>query len=204
MILLLCITSLSVLPVRAQSDEAEELVLDIEKLAQLKQILSKMYDGYKILTDGYNKVKEITSGNFNLHEIFLDGLYLVSPEVKKYRRVADIISDQATILSEYKSTFQKLQGAGVFSPDQLIYLGGAYDKLLDASLQGISELTLILTDQKTRMSDDERLQAIDRVYANMKSNLVFLRSFNRENSMTAAQRLKERAEIQSIDNLYNK
>jgi hypothetical protein len=200
----LALSLLTTTSVHAQSAEAIQLALDIEKLAQMKQILSEMYDGYKILTEGYNKVKEITSGNFSLHELFLDGLYIVSPEIKKYRKVADIIADQSTILKEYKSIFQQLKKNGSLSVDELTYIAGVYDKLLAASLQGLEELALILTDQKTRMSDDERLQAVDRIYANMKNNLYFLRSFNKEALLGSAQALKEKVDLQTLQNLLNK
>ena len=79
---------------KAQSQEAQQLLLNVEKLSQLKNILSDMKKGYQVISGGYNAIKDISQGNFSLHGIFLDGLMLVSPEVKKYRRVADIISYQ--------------------------------------------------------------------------------------------------------------
>jgi hypothetical protein len=200
LVLALCTT----LPCRAQEAEIEQLLLNVEKLAELKSILQKMYDGYKILTEGYEKVKQITSGNFNLHEVFLDGLYLVSPNVRKYHRVADIIEAEATILKEYKTTFGKVRQTGAFSGDQLNYIQGIYNNVLDGSLKNLDDLTMILTDSQMRMSDDERLTAIDRIYGNMQKHLSFLRDFNRQTSVSAMQTLKERSDLQSINNLYNK
>lgn len=203
--LLPCILLLSV-PMTSQAQETEiaQLLLNVEKLAELKSILQKMYDGYKILTEGYEKVKEITSGNFTLHEVFLDGLYVVSPEVRKYHRVADIVDAEVTIVKEYKTVFGKIKQAGAFSPDQISYLQSAYDKVLDGSLKNIDDLTMILTDQQTRMSDDERLTAIDRIWTNMQQHLSLMRDFNRQNAMAAAQKLHEDAELKSLNNLYNK
>jgi hypothetical protein len=208
MLLILCIAVPclfgSIPRAHAQEQEIAQLVLDIEKLNQLKQILQEMYDGYKILTEGYNKIVQITSGNYNLHEVFLDGLYLVSPTVRKYGRIADIIDFEAKILSEYKSSFSKIKNSKAFSPEQLDYLAGVYDKVLSGSLQGLDELTVVITAGSLRMSDDERLQAIDRVYGDMKSKLTFIRAFNKENALTAAQRLQAQNQISTLDNLYNK
>lgn len=194
----------SSLSARAQSTEIQQLLLNVAKLEELKSILQKMYDGYKILTEGYEKVKQITSGNFSLHEVFLDGLYLVSPQVRKYHRVADIIDAEATLLKESKAAFDKIKQTGAFSPDQLNYLQTVYDKVLDGGLKNLDDLTMILTDQQTRMSDDERLTAIDRIYASMQQHVVLLRDFNRQNSVAAYQRAKENTDLQSINNLYNK
>lgn len=48
----LCLFSMNSSSVRTQSDEALQLLLNWEKLAQFKKILSNMYDGYKILNTG--------------------------------------------------------------------------------------------------------------------------------------------------------
>src|SRR5687768_17492678 len=81
----------------AQSFEAQQLLLNVEKLAQLKQILSDLKKGYGIVSAGYNTIKNISEGNFKLHQVFLDGLLQVSPVVKKYKRIVDIISNQTKI-----------------------------------------------------------------------------------------------------------
>src|SRR5260370_25311241 len=77
--------------------DMQQLILDIEKLTQFKAILGDMKTGYTLLTQGYNQVKDISEGNFNLHSAFLNSLMMVSPEVRKYGRIADIIEAQASI-----------------------------------------------------------------------------------------------------------
>src|SRR5450432_7388 len=98
---LLIMFGLGVQRAHAQAQELEELALDIQKLSALKSILKEMYDGYKILTTGYNTIKDITQGNFSMHKLFLDGLLSVSPTVKKYTRIVDIISGEQTLVTEY-------------------------------------------------------------------------------------------------------
>src|ERR1044072_6034317 len=108
MILIGCF-SIFLISSKAQSAEAEQLLLDWEKLAQFKKILQNMYDGYKILYKGYSAVKDISKGSFDLHKNFLDALLEVSPAVKKYKRIADIIACQARIVKEYKSAFEQFR-----------------------------------------------------------------------------------------------
>jgi hypothetical protein len=67
------------IPAKAQTSDLTQLILDIEKLTQLKGILSDMKTGYTIIDGGYNQVKSISQGNFNLHSTFLNGLLAVSP-----------------------------------------------------------------------------------------------------------------------------
>ena len=60
----------------SQSAEAQQLLLNVEKLAQMKKILQQLYDGYKILHGGYTAIKNISEGNFSIHKVFLDPLIL--------------------------------------------------------------------------------------------------------------------------------
>src|SRR4051794_1427840 len=89
---LLCVFSF--LPAKAQDQDIQQLILDIQKLNQFKSILSNMEKGYAGLSTGYGVVKGIAQGNFNLHEVFLNGLYLVSPAIRQYVRVADILTTE--------------------------------------------------------------------------------------------------------------
>jgi len=184
------ILSLSVKSV-AQSDEIQQLLLNVEKLAQLKKILHNMYEGYQVLSKGYNLVKDISKGNFNIHKLFLDALLQVSPAVRKYKKVADIVGYQAQLIKEYKPVFKRFRASGMFNDKELGYMGSVYSSLLKKSLQHLDELAMVITAGKLRMSDDERLSAIDRIYTGMADQLDFIRVFNKENNLLAIQRGRE-------------
>ena len=180
---------------KAQSDEAQQLLLNWEKLAQFKKILQNMYDGYKILQKGYSAVKDISEGNFNLHRTFLDGLLQVNPAVKKYKRIADIISYQLRIAKEYKAAFNEFKQDKQFTIEEIDYLGKAYRNLFEQSLKSLDELSMVITSGRLRMSDDERLQAIDKIYSSVEDQYSFLKDFNGNTAMLALQRKSEQAEI---------
>ncbi|OKS86134.1 hypothetical protein [Mucilaginibacter polytrichastri] len=187
---------------KAQSDEIQQLLLNVEKLAQFKAILSDMKKGYTILSTGYNSVKNIAQGNFSLHETFIDGLMLVSPEVRKYYRIVDMIDDQSSIVSEYKSAYARFNAGGNFNASELGYLSKVYGTLLKQSLDNLDQLAAVITANKLRMSDDERLRAIDHLASDTQDKLVFLRSFNRQTSILNIQRRKEKADISGTANYY--
>jgi hypothetical protein len=175
----------------AQSTEAQQLILNVEKLAQLKKILNNMYKGYQIVSKGYNTIKDISQENFNLHQTFLDGLLQISPTVRKYKRITDIISYQTQLVKEYKSAFRRFQSSNLFNTNEIKYIGNVYTNLFNKGLQNLDELTMIITAGKLRMSDDERINAIDRIYNDIVDKVVFLRTFNKENNVLAIQRGRE-------------
>lgn len=186
---------------KGQDQEMAQLALNIEKLVQFKQILSDLKKGYQILNKGYGTVKDISEGNFNIHKTFLDGLYAVSPEVRKYRRVAQIIEYQLILMREYKNAYQRFRSSGVLRPEEIIYLAQVYQRLIDSSLRNIEELTMIITAGQLRMSDDERLRAIDSIYDDMEDKIMFLRSFNNQTSVMVMQRQRIKNDVQHSKSL---
>ncbi|HNP24918.1 MAG TPA: TerB family tellurite resistance protein [Panacibacter sp.] len=205
LIIMISLSFLGMLPAfraSAQADEITQLILNIEKLAQFKQILSDMKKGYEILSGGYNTIKNISEGNFSLHKAFLDGLMEVSPAVRNYRRVADITNYQIILVKEYRKAYERFRRDNNFNADELAYLGRVYDNLFKESLRNLDELLTVITAGKARMSDDERLQAIDRIYADMQDKLMFLRHFNNNTTILAVQRAKERNDAQTIRKIH--
>lgn len=178
-----------------QSQEAKQLLLNVEKLAQLKLMLSHMKTGYQILEKGYTSIKNISQGNFNLHRDFLDGLLQVSPAVKKYAKVGDIIQVQIKLVKESKAALAEFRSSKQFTVAEIEYLGHVYANLLKESLKMLDELAMVVTAGKLRMSDDERLQAIDRIHDEVIEQYTFLNEFNNGTAILSLQREKEKMDI---------
>jgi hypothetical protein len=184
------------------AQDVQQLVLDIEKLTQFKAILGDMKTGYTLLTQGYNQVKDISQGNFNIHSAFLNSLMAVSPEVRKYGRIADIIENQARIVSEYKLTLQQANAGGHFNVQEMVYMNGVFNALLNQSLNNLTTLANVITAGNLRMSDAERLQAIDHIYSDTQNKLVFLRSFDNQVAILSLQRAKAQNDVNTLQKLY--
>jgi len=189
---------------RAQSvaDDIQQLLLDVQKLAQLKQILSQMYSEYSMLQQGYEQIKGLSQGTFSLHKVFLDGLLLVSPAVSSYPKVTDIISKEASLIGGYQSANGYFRGSGVFTSSELVGFSANYGSLLQRGQKDVDELALVMTDGDLRMSDAERLSAIDRIDADMARQLSLLHSFNNMAALQAAQRAKAAGEVGTLRGLY--
>lgn len=186
----------------AQSDEAQQLLLNVEKLAQLKQILGDLKKGYQIVSMGYNTIKNISQGTFNLHKAFLDGLMEVSPAVRNYKKVADIINCQIVMVKEYKNAYGRFKQDDNFTPQEINYLGSVYSNLFNQSLKNLDALATVITANKLRMSDDERLKAVDEIFNDMQDKLLFLRHFNNNTTILAIQTAREKKDANSVQKIY--
>lgn len=187
----------------AQVQEAKQLLLDVEKLAQLKNILSDLKKGYEIVSSGYTTIQHISEGNFNMHELFLNSLLEISPVVKNYKRISEIISMQLKIVSEYKEASNQFKESGKFTIDEINYIQKVYSNLFNESVNNLETLASLVTAGKFRMSDDERLSAIDEVWKQVSNQLTFLRHFNNEARILALQRTKEQDDVSNMNQLYN-
>jgi hypothetical protein len=180
----------------------EQLALDITKLKELKGILSDMYSAYTIIDKGYTDIKNIVEGNFNLHKAFLDALLAVSPAVRDYSRVEGIISTESQIVSEYKTASRQLIGTGRFSIGELDFMNTVYANLLNRSAACVNELVLVLTADELRMSDAERLDGVDRVWRDIRSQLGLMRLFDSDMAVQAGLRAREAGDIGSVRGIY--
>lgn len=187
----------------SQTQAIQQLLLDVEKLTQLKNILTELKSGYEIVSDGYTTIKNISEGNFNLHDIFLKSLLEVSPAVKNYVRIKDIIDAQLSLVREYKSALKQFKGSGEFSVDEINYFMKVYANLFNHCLDNLQTMTMVITAGKLRMSDDERISSIDAVWEEVSQQLTFLRHFNNQARILCLQRAKEKNDLSTMKRLYD-
>src|SRR5580700_9041420 len=130
-LLFISLVGFGYLPVKAQSYDVQQLLLDWQKLGELRSILTELKTGYQILSTGYENIRTIAQTSFNLHNGFLRALLAVNPPVKNYQRVQDILSFQASLVSEYSSSFNRFKQDKHFTGAEISYLGTVYSNLLN-------------------------------------------------------------------------
>ena len=182
----------------AQMKEVVEFGINLERLAQLKSILSTLKKGFDIVSKGYGTVKDLSEGNFKLHQVFLDGLLEVSPAVKKYHKIPEIISMQLALIKRAKSDLNVIIREGGFSLQEMNYIKSVHDNLRSQSLQNLDELVNVTTAGKFRMSDEDRLKAIDRIHQDMIEKLNFLFLFGKNSMSLSLEKKKNEMELNRL------
>lgn len=164
----------------------------IEQIAALQVYLGYAKKGYEIAGTGLSTIRDITSGEFKLHDLFITGLKKVSPAVRSDVRIAEIIGMQLAILK----TFNGLVDG--FSGEHREYILDVKAGLIAECLNDLEELYLVITSGKAEMSDDERLQRLNRIYADMHDKSAFTQDFSGKAAMFLQLR---QAEQRSVDQL---
>lgn len=188
--------------VKAQAEELQQLALNVEKLTQFKAILSDMKKGYQIYQQGYGTVSNLSKGNFGLHSVYLNGLLAVNPIIGNNPRVRQIIGQQQGIISEYRRYTSLFRQSGTFSVSELDYINNVYRQLVKESDANTSDLLQVTSAGKLRMSDDDRLRAIERIYNSSSGQLQFLRYFNRKAATLSLQRSRDLNDNRTLRKLY--
>ena len=167
----------------------------LQQIAALKIYLGYAEKGYEIASKGINTVRNIKKGEFNLHRDFFVSLKEVSPKISNLAKVADIIAYQLHIVKQCKKAIQSILQSKQFTPDEVDHVRKVIDRLLTECNKTIDELVMVSTAGEVEMTDDERLDRINGIYAGMQDKYSFSCFFGQEVALLSAQRLAERFQI---------
>jgi hypothetical protein len=185
-----------------QSQEVQQLMLNIQKLAQMKATYKAMVNGYRTLEAGYNNLNGYAKGSFNLHKEYLDRLLMISPTVQQYPKVDAIVQRQKSLVKEYRDSYRQLQVCGMLSVEELVKLRGVLSEIIIGSESSIDELIDVLTPGKLRMNDEERISVINRIDGEVSGYLERLRAAVAQYSRLSDARAKRKKEAEGIKALY--
>lgn len=167
----------------------------LQQIAALQIYLGYVKKGYEVVDKGLTTIRNIKDGDINLHRDFFGSLKQVNPIIKKYARVADIITFQFRIIKKAKQTFQVNRETSQFTMGELEYCKMVFDNLLEECLKNLYELILIIEPDSYQMKDDERIKRIDALYVDMQNKYAFTSSFSDEMGLLYFQRVREQNEI---------
>lgn len=181
--------------VHAQAFDAEQLLLDVQKLTELKQMLKDLKDGYQQLKARYTSIRDIAKGSFTIHKLYLDGLLAVSLAVQHDPGVAAIGDIQLRILQRYQSSWPGLQQDKNLQPAELAAIEALYTGILAACDNDLDDLNTTLTAGTVRASDADRLDRIATINHRMQANLALIDQVGNQAALLAAQRAAEARDV---------
>lgn len=145
----------------------------LEQIAALQVYIGYAKKGYDIASSGLQTVRDITSGEFNLHSGFINSLKLVSPAIRKNYKVVEIIDYQIRI----SKAFASIKYNDLLSLPNQSYVGDVQSQVILDCGNDLEELLLIITSGKIKMRDEERLKRLDKLYDSMIDKYSFTMDF---------------------------
>ena len=170
----------------------------LEQIAALRIYAGYLKKGYDLVNGGLNTIKDITNGEFGLHDVFISGLKKVSPIVKNNAKVAEIIQMQLAM----SRAFSALKADPNLTVSNLAYISEVRENLWEESLKDLEELLLVVTSGKMEMNDAERITRLDQIYMSMVEKSAFVHHFCSEVAMLISQRESEGISIKQLERWY--
>lgn len=194
---LLCVGVLS-----AQKQEMEQLQLNMEKLVQLRLMLQQAKQGYQLLQNGYTAVRDAARGNYDLHKSYLDGLLQVSGQVRNAPAVKRITANWVQVQKEYRDWLTEMHGIGAGKFMEMALWNQRYQQVGYEMGDLLDQLEVLLAAGGLRMSEGERLAAIERLAVASDQQLLVLRQFIKEQTVLVAGKVQQEKDRQAILRLY--
>lgn len=169
----------------------------LEQIAALEVYVNYARKGYKIVGDGLGLVRDISRGEFSLHDGFLKGLRLVSPVVKGDARVAEVLGLQVDVvlaISRWKALELDALGAA--------YVSSVSGRVLLDCAQDLEELLSVVLSPAVQLSDDERLLRLESVYQRSLDRSAFVQDFFRQAALQVQQRKSEEKAMENLRRYY--
>ncbi|WP_090602211.1 conjugal transfer protein TraI [Parapedobacter koreensis] len=177
------------------------------KIQRLQNQTIWLQNAQKTLENQLSKLKlteiaDWTDRQRNLYKNYYDELWKVKSVLTYYHRIKEMTEKQAAILEEYRTAWQLFQQDEHFTPEELAYIAKVYTGILEASVENIDQIILVVNSFKTQMSDAARLEIIKEASNRMEENHTDLKQFNRENALLSVQRAKSTDETQRLKEIY--
>lgn len=213
--LVIIISILSFNHVRAQLVIGEVIKLTVKRVIKAIDLKVQRMQNKTIWLQNAQKVIENQMSKTRLTEIsgwtmeqrklysnYYAELWKIKSAISYYQRIKNISLEQAALVSEYKRGWNLFRQDGHFNFQEMSYIGQVYSGILEASVENLDEIMLAISPAKTQMTDEERLEFINKAGDRLDENYNDLHQFNNQSIRLSLQRSKDLNDIQSIKKLY--
>jgi hypothetical protein len=184
------------------SQQAIKKKLMLEQIAGLEIYLQGIKGGYMITENGLNVAHERKSGAFGFHAAYFNSLEQVNPLVQSDPKGKSIYDMHQQLIRVFDTELAWQQKEKLLNGKELAYIQKVYVNLLMESRKDLDELPAVLTPGKLALTDEQRLDRLERIYGNMKDKYAFAGYFTEKCRKLAAARLKAKQENKQLKKLY--
>lgn len=183
-----------------QQSRKEQLMA--EQIAACQLYLSELSRGVHIVGTGLRSASDLKGGTLALHATYFNSLQQISSGVQNNPKAKAMagIGQQITAAFDREIAFQ--QKANVLSRADQDYIRQVYQNLLAKCKEDLSELRDVLTPGKLELTDAQRLERIDHLYAAMQEKLAFTGSFTSKCHGLALWRQQAARDREALRKLY--
>jgi len=168
----------------------------MQQIAAYNAFESELKQGYNVIKNGLSGIQAINLAELNAHSAYYASLKQPGSAVKNNTQVQDILTWQSDIVNSFNQPF-----AGLTSDEQS-YVTTVQANLLNGCNTDLADLQNLLASGNLQMTDDQRLNRLAKIHADMLDKYRFSQSFCNSVKLLAAQRQQGTTETQTLQSIY--
>lgn len=202
-------------PAKAQFVIAEVVKLVVKKVIkaidlQVQRLQNKtiwLQNAQKTLENELSKLRltEISDWSEKQRKLY-DGYYRELMQVKSviayYQRIKTLSMKQVAMVKEYQRAWNLFRSDKHFKPEELVQMQKVYAGLLEASARNLDQILLVINPGKTQMTDQQRLEMINKAGDLLEENFSDLKQYNNQNLILSLQRSRDLNEVNTLKRYY--
>lgn len=202
-------------PARAQFVIGEVIKLTVTKVIKAIDLKVQRMQNQTIWLQNAQKAIENELSKLRLSEIsgwsedqkqlfstYYDELWKIKATIAYYQRIKDVAARQVALVNKYHQAWNLLRQDKHFSAAELQQMTSVYTGILSASERNLDDVINVVSSGKTQMSDEQRLELINKAADRLDENYSDLTRFNAENQMLSLQRSKASGDAKTTKQLY--
>lgn len=166
-----------------------------------------LQNAQKVLENALSKLKlqeisEWTQKQKEQYQVYFNELRTIREVIARYKRIQQIVKMQADLLNEYQEAWRRFSSDPNFSHKELMEMERMYEVMLEKGLDNLEAVLQVIRPFNLEMTDQQRMERIDRAARSMAAILSDLRAFGRQNVMLSLERTKDEAQRKAVRSLY--
>lgn len=200
---------------KAQFAIAEVVKLVVKKVIRAIDLKVQRLQNQTIWLQNAQKTLENELSKFRLTEIadwsekqrkiydeYYQELLNVKSAVAYYQRIKTLSVKQVAMIGEYQRAWRLFQSDKHFSPAELHEMQRVYLGMLEASARNVDQIMLVINPGKTQMTDQQRLEMINKAGDRLDETFSDLKQYNNQNKILSLQRSKDLDEVSTLKRYY--
>ncbi|UEG54893.1 conjugal transfer protein TraI [Mucilaginibacter daejeonensis] len=149
-----------------------------------------------------DEISNWTDKQRKLYDEYYKELRKVKSAIAYYQRVKEVSMKQVALVGEYQRAWKLFGADKHFKPEELAEMQKVYLGILDASAKNLDQVMLAINPGKTQMTDQQRLEMINKAGDRLDENYGDLKQYNNQNMILSLHRSKDLNEVNTIKQYY--
>jgi len=183
-----------------QQSSKEKLML--AQIAGYETYLGNIKTGYHITETGLSTVQDLKGGTFDLHAAYFNSLQQVNPAIKSSPKASAVAGINQQINRIFTAEISWQQQQKIFTSGEINYIKQVYRNIAVKCTENMQALADVITPGKLQLTDHQRVDRIDQIYAAMQDKSAFTQSFTTKCRQMAQDRQHAQKNREQLKKLY--